>query len=86
MARATPLIPERYVPLTYRRMQEGLSDALAEHIRKHGLTAGEISRRWPTCRKAHLDALERGEGETLGLKMLMALAEASGLKVETRFQ
>jgi len=83
---ATPLIPEKYVPLTYRRMQEDLSEALAEHIRKNRLTAGQIAQRWPTCRKAHLTALERGEGETLGLKVLCAIAEASGLKIETRFQ
>jgi hypothetical protein len=35
-------------------------------------------------RKAYLSALERGEGKMLVLKMLLALAEATGLKAETK--
>jgi hypothetical protein len=81
---ATPLIPESYTPLTYRGMQETLSGALAEHIERHGLTAGQIAKRWATCRAGHLRALSDPELEPLGVKMLLALAEASGLKVEVK--
>lgn len=79
---ARPSVPDRWIPLTYRRWQEDLSEALAEHIDRKGLTAGMIAQRYSSCRAHHLAALRRGEGETLGMKMLLSLAEATGLDVK----
>ena len=78
---ATPLIPDPYVPLSYRSFQEQLSEHLADYIDRKGLSAGEIAKRWPTCRLSHLARL-RSDEEPLGMKMLLALAEATGLRVQ----
>lgn len=76
--------PERWIPRTYKNFQEELSDALADHIGRKGFTATQIAQRYPSIRAGHLATLKRGDGETLGLKMLLALAEATGLKAEMR--
>lgn len=81
---ATPLIPEPYTPWSYVGMQEYLSDELARHIEKEGLTASDIARRWPTCRAWHLRTLYDEESKKLGVKMLLSLAEATGLKVDLK--
>ncbi|MBK3745066.1 hypothetical protein G3A39_38390 [Paraburkholderia aspalathi] len=81
---ATPTIPQRWIPHTYAKWQEDLSEALADHIENKGLTAGQISKRYSSCRAHHLATLRRGDGETLGLKMLLSLAEATGLKTDLR--
>lgn len=77
-----PFPPESWVPLTYRELQDDLSEALADHIERKKLTAGEIAKRWPTCRDGHLKALRNPNMSPLGLKMLIALAEATGLRVK----
>lgn len=81
---ATPLRPEKWIPRSYREAQEELGDAIADHIRNRGLTAASISELYPSIRAAHLQALKRGEGEILGMKMLYGLAEAVGLKTNLR--
>lgn len=81
---ATPLIPEAYIPRSYRDLQEYLSDALATHIESKGLTASDIARRWPTCRAWHVRTLYDPESKKLGVKMLMAMAEATGLRVDPK--
>lgn len=107
MARATPLRPERYTPRTYVAMQEQLSEALAEHIERNGITTGEIRERYRTIRAGHLKRLrpdlddaaldaEVPQAGSLrvprtddcehfnGIKILLAMAEAVGLKVELK--
>jgi len=80
----TPVYPERYVPRTYQQWQEQLAERLADHIEKRGLTTTDICQRWPSCRAHHLKALRDPEMAPLGLKMLLQLAEATGLRVDLR--
>lgn len=87
MAAATR--PEPYRPRTYQAWQEQLTEALAEHIEANGITASDIAKRYRTVRDGHLKALRlgafcRGDEHLHGLRMLLSIAEATGLPVELK--
>ena len=82
MARA--VYPERYIPRTYRVWQDQLREGLVDHIDKNGLTTTDIAARWPSCRAHHLKALRDPEMPPIGIKMLLQIAEATGLSVDLR--
>lgn len=87
MAAATR--PEPYRPRTYQHWQELLTEALAEHIATKSITASDIAKRYRTVRAGHLKALRigafcKGDEHLHGLKMLLSLAEATGLPVELK--
>ncbi len=71
-------IPEKYKCFTISELESKLSMAVAEHIRAHRLTAVEINKRYPSIRAGHIAKLMRGE--PLGIKMLGAIAEATGMR------
>jgi hypothetical protein len=77
----TPLIPESYTPVTYRSLQEDLSERLADHLDRLHLRAPDLARRYPTCRQGDIERLRNPEAAPLGLKRLISMCEASGLRV-----
>lgn len=78
----TPLIPEPYTPITYRGLQEQLAERLADHLERLSLRAPDLARRYPTCRQGDIERLRNPEAAPLGLKRLISMCEASGLRVK----
>ncbi|CUW87443.1 hypothetical protein [Agrobacterium genomosp. 2] len=73
-------IPTAWKSATAQQIEDALSSAVIRHIDLRGLTASDISRRYPSIRLEHLQKLRRGEA--LGFRMLSSLAEAVGLRVK----
>ncbi|MDX0164403.1 hypothetical protein GOC43_21355 [Sinorhizobium meliloti] len=71
-------IPEKYKCFTISELESQLSVAVAEHIQANCLTAIEIKERYPSIRAGHISKLLRGE--PLCIKMLGAIAEATGMR------
>jgi len=76
---AATYIPAPWKSATAVQIEETIAEAVIRHIDARGLTPTEISRRYPSIRLEHLQKLRRGE--PLGFRMLSALAEAVGLRV-----
>ncbi len=79
---ARPKSPYSYRPASFRNFQDDLVDALERHIKQKNLTAAQISRLYPSVRDAHIRKIRTGNGADLGMKMLFAIAEASGLEAK----
>lgn len=75
---ATCYIPQKYRCFTFNELESHLSVALCEHIEAEKMTAADIFKRYPSIRAGHLEKLRNGE--PLGLKMLTALSEATGMR------
>ncbi len=72
-------IPTPWKSSTAQQIEDAMSSAVIRHIDLRGLTASDISRRYPSIRLEHLQKLRRGE--PLGFRMLSSLTEAVGLRV-----
>jgi hypothetical protein len=78
----TPLIPEPYVPRTYIDLQEQVAEVLAEHITRMGIRGPQIARRYPTCRQGDIARLKNPDAPLMGVKRMLSMAEACGLKIK----
>ncbi|MBB4064061.1 hypothetical protein [Gellertiella hungarica] len=76
---AATYIPEPYKCVTASEIEDAMAAAILDRIEQRGLTAAEISRRYPSIRSGHIAKLQRGD--MLGFRMLSALTEAVGLRV-----
>lgn len=77
---ARPISPFSYRCASFRNLQDDLVVALENHIRKNNLSAAEIAQRYPSVRDGHIRKIRTGNGHELGMKMLLSIAEASGLQ------
>jgi len=76
---ATCYVPDAYKCVTAREIEDVLTMAIVEHIDRRSLTSAEIRKRYPSIRLEHVAKLRRGE--PLGFRMLSAISEAIGLRV-----
>ena len=74
---ALPCIPEPYKSVTATAIEEDLGRGIIAHLDARGMTAVDVSRRYPSIRAGHIARLRRGE--PLGFRMLSSIAEAIGL-------
>ncbi|WP_428427330.1 hypothetical protein [Pararhizobium sp.] len=72
-------IPEPWKPYTAVDIEDTLGKAILHHIDSRGLGTKDIRPRYKSIRKAHIDALRRGE--PLGFRMCTAIIEALGLPI-----
>jgi hypothetical protein len=79
---ATCYVPDAYKCVTAREIEDVLTAAIVEHIDRRRLTSADISKRYPSIRLEHIAKLRRGE--PLGFRMLSAISEAIGLKVNVQ--
>lgn len=75
-------IPTPWKSATAQAIEDAMSEAVIGHIDERGLTAADIFRRYPSIRLEHLQKLRRGE--PLGFRMLAALVEATGARINIR--
>lgn len=79
---ATCYIPEKYKCVTAAEIETVLSDAIVEQLNRRNLTSADISKRYPSIRLEHIAKFRRGE--PLGFRMLAAISEAIGLRVDLK--
>ncbi|TAW65450.1 hypothetical protein ELI15_14245 [Rhizobium ruizarguesonis] len=75
-----PKTPTRYQPDSSVAFREQLTAALLEYFHREGITAVELAKRIPAVRAAYIKEM-RG-GMLLGEKRLLAMCEATGIKVD----
>lgn len=79
---ATCYVPDVYKCVTAREIEDVLTTAIIEQIDHRRLTSVDIRKRYPSIRLEHIAKLRRGE--PLGFRMLAAISEAIGLRVDLK--
>ena len=77
-----PISPDRYVPVSLKRMREQVAEAIAHEIRTRDIKAADIIGYLPSIRKADVDKFLDGFGDTIAERKLFQIGEAIGLRFD----
>ena len=82
--RQTPTSPNPYLPVDVDRGKDAVGKAIADHIRRTGITAAEASRRYKGIRANDFRNILNEDHRLYGFSRLVAIAESLGLRVDVQ--